>query len=240
MNTRAEPLRVHEAALVAFGRFMVTADPRYPSSVDYAEMGRLAAEAINGIPAVRAAIEADEVRQRIVDAARRFVSMREALGKVTPGVYLDLRASLDAKPPVRDPLSPQWEDCKVCGGDHWTKDHPPETQFAWLIERGQPERQVPTVWWTGTDWTTDAHAAEKYATRDIAERVIVARSPIPSHRPPGSLSLPRFGRSVEHGFHSASPDSEPGAGTRCTCGEARRVTGGDHFRDCLFYPRTPK
>ena len=24
---------------------------------------------------------------------------------------------------ARDPLSPQWEDCKVCGGDHWTKDH---------------------------------------------------------------------------------------------------------------------
>ncbi len=24
---------------------------------------------------------------------------------------------------TRDPLSPQWEDCKVCGGDHWTKDH---------------------------------------------------------------------------------------------------------------------
>lgn len=25
---------------------------------------------------------------------------------------------------VPDPLSPQWEACKVCGGDHWTKDHP--------------------------------------------------------------------------------------------------------------------
>jgi hypothetical protein len=25
---------------------------------------------------------------------------------------------------THDPLSPQWEDCKVCGGDHWTKDHP--------------------------------------------------------------------------------------------------------------------
>ena len=25
---------------------------------------------------------------------------------------------------TRDPLSPPWEDCKVCGGDHWTKDHP--------------------------------------------------------------------------------------------------------------------
>lgn len=22
-----------------------------------------------------------------------------------------------------DPLSPQWEACKTCGGDHWTKDH---------------------------------------------------------------------------------------------------------------------
>ena len=27
---------------------------------------------------------------------------------------------------TRDPLSPQWEDCKVCGGDHWTKDHMPK------------------------------------------------------------------------------------------------------------------
>lgn len=25
--------------------------------------------------------------------------------------------------PVTDPKSPQWEACKVCGGDHWTKDH---------------------------------------------------------------------------------------------------------------------
>jgi hypothetical protein len=24
---------------------------------------------------------------------------------------------------VSDPHAPQWEDCKVCGGDHWTKDH---------------------------------------------------------------------------------------------------------------------
>ena len=23
-----------------------------------------------------------------------------------------------------DPQSPQWEACTVCGGDHWTKDHP--------------------------------------------------------------------------------------------------------------------
>lgn len=51
-------LREHEAALVAFGRFMVNADPKNPANVDYAEMGRLAAEVINGIPAVRAALGA--------------------------------------------------------------------------------------------------------------------------------------------------------------------------------------
>jgi hypothetical protein len=34
-----------------------------------------------------------------------------------------------------DPLSPQWEDCKVCGGDHWTKDHPDL--------RLPPEKQEP-------------------------------------------------------------------------------------------------
>jgi hypothetical protein len=28
------------------------------------------------------------------------------------------------EPTTHDPLSPQWEDCKICGGDHWTKDHP--------------------------------------------------------------------------------------------------------------------
>lgn len=30
----------------------------------------------------------------------------------------------DACPDVPDPLTPQWENCKTCGGDHWTKDHP--------------------------------------------------------------------------------------------------------------------
>lgn len=28
---------------------------------------------------------------------------------------------------MSDPDRPQWEDCKVCGGDHWTKDHAPST-----------------------------------------------------------------------------------------------------------------
>ncbi len=47
-------------------------------------------------------------------------------------------ALLDAQTPAteRDPHSPQWEDCKVCGGDHWTKDHPatPQTPATGLRE----------------------------------------------------------------------------------------------------------
>ena len=47
--------------------------------------------------------------------------------------------------PKADPLSPQWEDCKICGGDHWTKDHPdlrlpPEKQGPM-----PPDRRTPTT-----------------------------------------------------------------------------------------------
>jgi hypothetical protein len=34
------------------------------------------------------------------------------------------RLIADAANPRPDPLIPQWEMCKTCGGDHWTKDHP--------------------------------------------------------------------------------------------------------------------
>ena len=30
---------------------------------------------------------------------------------------------------MTDPLTPPWEMCKTCGGDHWTKDHPTETEY---------------------------------------------------------------------------------------------------------------
>jgi hypothetical protein len=45
---------------------------------------------------------------------------------------------------TRDPLSPQWEDCKVCGGDHWTKDHPhdtPEAAIAAALRKTADERR---------------------------------------------------------------------------------------------------
>ena len=53
---------------------------------------------------------------------------------------------------------------------------------AWLIERGQPENQIPTIWWIENDpsrkkqdrkyggrWTEDANKAAKFATREEAE-----------------------------------------------------------------------
>lgn len=52
---------------------------------------------------------------------------------------------------------------------------------AWLIERGQSENHVPTVWWIagpnnewrdGEKWTTDASQATKYATRRSAQSII--------------------------------------------------------------------
>lgn len=73
------------------------------------------------------------------------------------------------------------------------------TEFAWLIERGQPERQVPTVWWTGLKdrdaWTTNAFAARRFDSQEAAEQEIARLSgPLPRHR---------FGRATEHGFIGA-------------------------------------
>lgn len=77
----------------------------------------------------------------------------------------------------------------------------PDTEFAWLIERGQPEGQAPTVWldtstqrpdWYG-DWTQDANQATKFPTRESAEwHIRDAR--IPS------------ARAVEHGWFGRGPD----------------------------------
>lgn len=53
-----DALREHEANLVAFGRYMVSPDRSDPEETDMAEIGRLAARVINGIPAVRAALNA--------------------------------------------------------------------------------------------------------------------------------------------------------------------------------------
>lgn len=74
---------------------------------------------------------------------------------------------------------------------------PPET--AWLVERGQPERQTPTVWWTGAGWTEDANLATRYGTREVAEEVIRRQ-----FTPPASRGGPSA-RVVEHRWLAARP-----------------------------------
>lgn len=66
------------------------------------------------------------------------------------------------------------------------------TRLAWLIERGQSMQHVPTVWWTGDEWTTDAWAARRFDTREDAEAAIRVHSGRPTYGP--------FGIAVEHGF----------------------------------------
>jgi hypothetical protein len=75
------------------------------------------------------------------------------------------------------------------------------TSSVWLVERGQSMQQVPTVWWTGTDWTTEASRALAFKDREQADAYIDARSgfAVPSH---GS----RFGVAVEHVFVEADAD----------------------------------
>lgn len=83
---------------------------------------------------------------------------------------------------------------------------PTQTGFAWLIERGQPEKQVPTVWWKDRkrwglthmdDWTEDANEAARFATRDEAEAFIGSKFTPPVGEPSA--------RAVEHGFLSPVP-----------------------------------
>jgi hypothetical protein len=84
----------------------------------------------------------------------------------------------------------------------------PESEFAWLIERSQPEGQVPTVWLDATTgiggqalWTTDAWRAARFPTQAEAEAYMAEHS--------GVLLRQRLiGRAVEHGFvpdRAASP-----------------------------------
>ncbi len=87
-------------------------------------------------------------------------------------------------------------------------------ETVWLIERGQPEKQVPTVWWSdrkrwglayADSWTQEAFKAARFESREAAEEVIAAKFTPPIGEPSA--------RAVEHGFiHSAASPSEPKPG----------------------------
>jgi hypothetical protein len=129
---------------------------------------------------------------------RAALTARQRRGEVRPGDPLarQLFATLDAARASRpEPKEPSGDNGRIT---------PDGDTLAWLVERGQSMRQAPTVWWTGTDWTTDAYRALRFLDREQAEAYIDAHSGfgIPSHGD-------RFGVAVEHLFIASRP--EPGA-----------------------------
>jgi hypothetical protein len=65
-----------------------------------------------------------------------------------------------------DPLSPQWEACKVCGGDHWTKDHGIGTR-----RYGPDAPAVPTDL-TNLEWLVWFARKSKGTVTDVTRRAI--------------------------------------------------------------------
>lgn len=74
--------------------------------------------------------------------------------------------------------------------------------LVWLIERGQQEKQYPTLWWDGADWTRDPHKAIRYKTKQAAEIDLDARSGIAGVHSP-------FGRVAEHVFVETPHAQQP-------------------------------
>ena len=71
MTPTPDPLNEHEQALLAFARYMLAPERANPATTDMAEVGKLAAFVINGLPAVRAAL------------ARDVPALREAIDRIT-------------------------------------------------------------------------------------------------------------------------------------------------------------
>lgn len=120
----------------------------------------------------------------------------EALG--IPSV--DLLAIRTAPQPV-EPLAvlDMWHDIVGIGVAPVLRD-----ETVWLIERGQPERQVPTVWWADEHrWTSDANKAFKFSSRAAAQEVIGLRLTPPQARYGGASA-----RAVEHAFVNPTPAPE--------------------------------
>ena len=75
MTPTPDPLREHEQALLALGRYMLNVEP---AKADWSLVGTLAADVVNGLPAVRAAL-AQPAPALDVERLRRIEAAAEAL-----------------------------------------------------------------------------------------------------------------------------------------------------------------
>jgi hypothetical protein len=150
-------------------------------------------------------------RERLREALDRVPDAEALLDAVR--AYGDARADVAYGRTTRKAIDLAWDRLLVAARvppmDQRGSNGPEET--AWLIERGQPEGQVPTVWWADRKrdglmdvdkWTQDAFKAERFETREEAEEVIARKFSPPASR--GGSSA----RAVEHGF-IGSIDPEP-------------------------------
>jgi len=162
-------------------------------------------------------------------AARAEPGLREALAaffedidadwtndNIRPGTFAfrfraaadRLRAALEAHgEPLEHALhfDPDCEECAYLARPVVIHRKVAQSEAAWLIERGQPEKQMPTLWWVGDNrWTDDAFKAMRFESREAAEGVIASKfTPPPSRGGPSA-------RAVEHGFIPAHGEPQEG------------------------------
>lgn len=99
---------------------------------------------------------------------------------------------------------PEWAREQVREAARADAERVKEAAVVWFIERGQPEGQVPTMWWSSNGrWTTDANEAIPFDSKADADAVIENRS--------GVLLRQRFGRATEHTFVRAALRASPSA-----------------------------
>lgn len=139
----------------------------------------------------RAFLQKEADRQYHMNAINRLAAEIGALGLHSDAV---IQAALVA---IRGPQSAT------------TSITPARQGAAWMVERGQPENQYPTIWWRGCkprsgepylgQWTEQAIHATRFASKESAEEM--ARY----------LNCPEPYRVTEHVFMDATnnpPDSE--------------------------------
>lgn len=88
---------------------------------------------------------------------------------------------------------------------------------AWLIERGQRERQFPTLWWAGSrpplpEWTPHATRAVRYTSRLAAQKALIQAS--------HDWKSETFGHVTEHVFLNTLSESADAPGY---------IAGGEDF-----------
>lgn len=122
-------------------------------------------------------------------ACKRIVELMEDLATSETEAKRNWQLYFDAKNP---PLAKGADADRAFRGEKGSERM--SREVAWLIERGAPEHQAPTVWamlGPPVEWTANANHASRFTTKEAAEQAIEERSGITGvHRP--------FGRATEH------------------------------------------